>query len=103
MARVGGVSIEDRRERFFFCKDARINYCRLAQTAMTKNKPTLVVSSTFELWVGNEGHDEITVTRDIMGFHKGDYSEKVVAGPADEKYFSFKSLLHITASRYYTV
>lgn len=70
---------------------------------MTKNKPTLVVSSTFELWVGNEGHDEITVTRDIMGFHKGDYSEKVVTGPADEKYFSFKSLLHITASRYYIV
>ncbi|CAL1154831.1 unnamed protein product [Cladocopium goreaui] len=59
---------------------ASFGVTRLAQTAMTKNKPTLVVSSTFELWVGNEGYDEITVTRDIMGFHKGDYSEKVVAG-----------------------
>ena len=59
-------------------------YCRLAQTAMAKNKPTLVVSSTYELWVGNEGHDEITVKGDIMGFHKGDYSEKVVTGPADD-------------------
>lgn len=59
-------------------------YCRLAQTAMTKNKPTLIVSSTFELWIGNEGHDEITVKGDIMGFHKGDYSEKVVPGPSVE-------------------
>ena len=53
---------------------------RLAATASARNKPTLVVSTTYELWIGNESHDDIEISGDIMGFHKGDWEERVVSG-----------------------
>lgn len=54
--------------------------CRLAATAGGKNKHTLVVSSAYELWVGNENQDAIKITGDIMGFHKGDFEERLIKG-----------------------
>lgn len=50
-----------------------ISSCRLAATATSRNKITLVVSATYELWIGNETQDDMEITGDIMGFHKGDW------------------------------
>lgn len=57
---------------------------RLAATASARNKPTLVVSTTYELWIGNESHEDLEISGDIMGFHKGDWEERVLSGHLDK-------------------
>lgn len=57
-----------------------ISSCRLAATATSRNKITLAVSTTYELWIGNETQDDMEITGDIMGFHKGDWEERVLTG-----------------------
>lgn len=47
-----------------------------------KSRPTVVVTTDFELYLGNETDMEIQVKNlDIFGFHLGDFESKMVTGP----------------------
>lgn len=64
----------------------------------------MVVTTDFEVWVGNESTSEIALKNcDIFGFHAGDFDVKMVSGvlshyPASFKVYNIK--WYICTSRF---
>ncbi|CAK9050113.1 FO synthase subunit 1, partial [Durusdinium trenchii] len=57
---------------------ATFNVNRLATAPGQKSRPTVVVTTDFELYLGNETDMEIQVKNlDIFGFHLGDFESKM--------------------------
>ena len=69
--------------------------CRLATAPGTRNRATVVVTTDFEVWVGNETTSEIVIKNsDIFGFHAGDFDVKMVSGVLPHYPASFESIYH---------
>lgn len=69
---------------------------RLATAAGSRNRPTVVIATDFDVWLGNEGSNEIVIKNmDVFGFHSGDFEVKPVTGTLSIWInHHFNSLLH---------
>ena len=72
---------------------------RLATAPGSRSRPTVVVTTDFAVWLGNESGNEIKIKNtDVFGFHSGEFETKPVSGTSGSiKYISFfLQILHFS-------
>ena len=76
--------------------------CRKAYCGASRGKPSLVLDEEFQIYIGNETDQEITVKAgELCGFNTGNYEQKAIAGMGEAELngvcFRFGSDLDLVA------